>query len=203
MAGSGGRTQRIGVMGGTFDPIHNGHIGAACEALQQCGLDEVVFVPTGVSWQKQGRGVSDPEDRYAMALLATHRQQHFRVSRVDIDRDKPTYTADTLRDLVKHYGPDVELYFIAGADIAESVLTWKFIDDVFALATFIIVNRPNNVSSTAHWPEAAKVQAIEMPMLDISSTSCRARAATGQPLQYLMPESVAEYIASRGLYRDA
>ncbi|HIV58834.1 MAG TPA: nicotinate-nucleotide adenylyltransferase [Candidatus Stackebrandtia faecavium] len=193
-------TRRIGVMGGTFDPIHNAHVGAACEALAQCQLDEVVFVPTGVPWQKEGRGVSDAEHRYAMTLLATQSHPRFRVSRVDIERRKPTYTADTLRDLDEEYGPGTELFFIAGADIAESVLSWKFIGEVFAQATFVLVNRPNAVLSTEHWPPAAKVVQVEMPALDISSTDCRRRAAAQRPLRYLVPESVGQYIASRGLY---
>src|ERR1043165_6564238 len=122
MVGAGGG---VGVMGGTFDPVHNGHLLAAAEVAGKLGLDKVVFVPTGQSWQKDGTGVSDVDDRYAMTLLATAGNPDFEVSRVDIDRPGATYTVDTLRDLRAAYPPKTELFFITGADALAGIRTWK------------------------------------------------------------------------------
>src|ERR687890_23903 len=143
---------RIGVMGGTFDPIHHGHLVAASEVAVLFGLDEVVFVPTGQPWQKSQRVVSSPEDRYLMTVIATASNPRFSTSRVDIERDGPTYTVDTLRDLRAEYGPKVQLFFITGADALERILSWKGTDQVFALAHFIGVTRPGFALSDAHLP---------------------------------------------------
>lgn len=189
-------------MGGTFDPIHNGHLCAASEVASGFDLDEVVFVPTGMPWQKADSPISDAEDRYAMTLLATQAHPRFRVSRVEIDRGGPTYTVDTLRDLRRFYGGGVELFFITGADTLANVMSWKSVDETFALARFITVNRPGHVLSDAHLPAHADVALAEMPEMDISSTGCRARVAAGAPIWYLTPDTVVRYIQARGLYRD-
>ncbi|MGI5148156.1 nicotinate-nucleotide adenylyltransferase [Plantactinospora sp. CA-294935] len=192
--------RRIGIMGGTFDPIHHGHLVAASEVADRFELDEVVFVPTGQPWQKADEPVSSAEDRYLMTVIATASNPRFQVSRADIDRGGPTYTVDTLRDLHSEYGPKVQLFFITGADALEKILSWKDLDQMFELAHFIGVTRPGFVLSDAHLP-ADTISLVEVPALAISSTDCRARVAAGGPLWYLVPDGVVQYIAKRGLYR--
>ncbi|MFI6824669.1 nicotinate-nucleotide adenylyltransferase [Micromonospora sp. NPDC050187] len=193
--------RRIGIMGGTFDPIHHGHLVAASEVADRFGLDEVVFVPTGQPWQKAEEAVSPAEDRYLMTVVATASNPRFQVSRVDIDRGGPTYTVDTLRDLHAEYGPKVQLYFITGADALARILSWKDLDEIFELAHFIAVTRPGFELSDAHLP-AATVSLVQVPAMAISSTDCRARVARGEPVWYLVPDGVVQYIAKRGLYQD-
>jgi nicotinate-nucleotide adenylyltransferase len=192
--------RRIGIMGGTFDPIHHGHLVAASEVADRFSLDEVVFVPTGQPWQKGQVDVSPPEDRYLMTVIATASNPRFHVSRVDIDRQGPTYTVDTLRDLREVYGWDADLYFITGADALEKILSWKDADQIFTLAHFIGVTRPGFELSDAHLP-ADTVSLVQVPAMAISSTDCRARVAEGKPVWYLVPDGVVQYIAKRHLYR--
>ncbi len=187
-------------MGGTFDPIHHGHLVAASEVASRFRLDEVVFVPTGQPWQKESYAVSEPEDRYLMTVIATASNPRFRVSRVDIDRQGPTYTVDTLRDLRAIYGSKVELYFITGADALDKILSWKEIDQLFELAHFVGVTRPGFVLRDDHLP-ADTVSLVQVPAMAISSTDCRARVAAGLPVWYLVPDGVVQYIAKRQLYR--
>jgi nicotinate-nucleotide adenylyltransferase len=193
--------RRIGVMGGTFDPIHHGHLVAASEVQAWFDLDEVVFVPTGEPWQKSGREVSAPEDRYLMTVIATASNPRFSVSRVDIDRGGPTYTIDTLRDLGASR-PDTDFYFITGADALAQILTWRDADGVFELAHFVGCTRPGTTidDATVDRLPGGKVTLIEVPALAISSTECRARASKGDPVWYLVPDGVVQYIAKRGLY---
>ena len=185
---------RIGVMGGTFDPVHHGHLVAATYEL-----DEVVFVPTGRPWQKSDRVVTPAEHRYLMTVVATASNPRFMVSRVDIDRDGPTYTIDTLRDLTAQR-PDAELYFITGADALAQILSWKDVDELFALAHFVGVTRPGHELDDAGLP-AERVSLMEVPAMAISSTDCRVRVGKGQPVWYLVPDGVVQYIAKHGLYR--
>ena len=192
--------RRIGIMGGTFDPIHHGHLVAANEVADRFALDEVVFVPTGQPWQKADQPVSRAEDRYLMTVIATASNPRFQVSRVDIDRGGPTYTIDTLRDLHAQYGPKVQLFFITGADALEKILSWKDVDQMFELAHFIGVTRPGFELSDAHLP-ADTVSLVQVPAMAISSTDCRRRVAAGGPIWYLVPDGVVQYIAKRGLYR--
>lgn len=191
-------------MGGTFDPIHHGHLVAASEVADQFSLDRVVFVPTGQPWQKPQTGVSPAEDRYLMTVIATASNPRFHVSRVDIDRGGPTYTVDTLRDLRRLYGPDAELFFITGADALNRILSWKDAARAFALAHFIGVTRPGYELSDAHLPEDAlsSVSLVEVPAMSISSSDCRDRVAAGKAIWYLVPDGVVQYIAKRRLYRD-
>lgn len=193
---------RLGVMGGTFDPIHHGHLVAASEVAAKFGLDEVVFVPTGVPWQKSHRDVSLAEDRYLMTVIATASNPRFSVSRVDIDRPGNTYTVDTLKDLRRERGDDVDLFFITGADAVRQILTWRGADELFDLAHFVGVTRPG-VPMTAddlkHLPPQA-VTLLEVPALAISSTNCRERSRQGEPIWYLVPDGIVQYIAKRGLY---
>jgi nicotinate-nucleotide adenylyltransferase len=186
-------------MGGTFDPIHHGHLVAASEVQAWFDLDEVVFVPTGDPWQKSDREVSRAEDRYLMTVIATASNPHFWVSRVDIDRPGPTYTIDTLRDLAREW-PDAELFFITGADALEQILSWKDADELFELAHFVGVTRPGYVLSDEHLPRDA-VSLVEVPAMAISSSACRQRVLAGRPVWYLVPDGVVQYIGKHRLYR--
>ncbi len=192
------RAPRIGVMGGTFDPIHHGHLVAASEVAQSFDLDEVVFVPTGMPWQKAD--VTAGEHRYLMTVIATASNPQFTVSRVDIDRGGPTFTIDTLRDL-KAARPDAELFFITGADAIAQILGWHDHDGLWDLAHFVAVSRPGHVLSTEGLPEEV-VSRLEIPALSISSTDCRARVRKGHPVWYLVPDGVVQYIAKHHLYRS-
>jgi len=194
---------RLGVMGGTFDPIHHGHLVAASEVQARFGLDEVVFVPTGQPWQKADRQVSLAEDRYLMTTIATASNPRFSVSRVDIERPGPTYTVDTLRDIRAARGDDIDLFFITGADALRQLLTWRGAGELFDLAYFVGVSRPGvhlGADDIAHLPQD-KVTLLEVPALSISSTACRDRVGHGLPLWYLVPDGIVQYIAKRGLYR--
>ena len=187
-------------MGGTFDPIHHGHLVAASEVQARFDLDEVVFVPTGQPYQK-GR-VSPAEDRYLMTVIATASNPRFHVSRVDIDREGPTYTVDTLRDMRAVYGQSAELYFITGADALARILSWKDALTMLELAHFVGVTRPGFELSGSHLPPES-VTLVEVPAMAISSSDCRNRVAAGLPVWYLVPDGVVQYINKRGLYRDS
>jgi nicotinate-nucleotide adenylyltransferase len=189
-------------MGGTFDPIHHGHLVAASEVGHFFALDEVIFVPTGQPWQKEGRRVSGSEDRYLMTVIATASNPRFSVSRVDIDRPGPTYTIDTLRDLRMQRGPETELFFITGADALEQMMTWQDADELFKLAHFVGCTRPGHRLSGAGLPDD-RVSLIEIPALAISSTNCRQRVEEGEPIWYLVPDGIVQYISKRALYRKA
>lgn len=186
-------------MGGTFDPIHHGHLVAASEVQALYDLDEVVFVPTGEPWQKDSLRVSPAEHRYLMTVIATASNPRFTVSRVDLDRAGPTYTIDTLRDL-RAQRPGSELFFITGADALAQILSWKDIDELWELAHFIGVTRPGHLLSDIGLP-VDRVTLQEIPAMAISSTNCRARVLEGAPVWYLVPDGVAQYIAKHGLYR--
>src|ERR1700735_3645190 len=192
---SNGR-RRVGVMGGTFDPVHHGHLVAGSEVAHIFALDEVIFVPTGQPYQKDDRKVSSAEDRYLMTVIATASNPRFSVSRVDIDRPGPTYTIDTLRELSEANGPGTDLYFITGADALANILTWHDVDDLFSLAHFIGCTRPGHRLTGAGLPDG-KVSLVEIPALAISSSECRHRVAAGEPVWYLVPDGVVQYIAKR------
>ena len=188
-------------MGGTFDPVHHGHLSAASEVATRFALDEVVFVPTGTPWQKADRRVSPAEDRYLMTVIATAGNPRFTVSRIDIDRPGETYTIDTLKDLQTAYG-DVALHFITGSDALSQILGWQAAETLFGLAHFVGVSRPGyEPVDTAPFPQGA-VSLVEVPALAISSSDCRQRVRRGEPLWYLVPDGVVHYIEKRRLYRD-
>ena len=194
---TGHSKRRIGVMGGTFDPIHNGHLVAASEVAAAFKLDEVIFVPTGQPWQKQV--VSESEHRYLMTVIATASNPRFTVSRVDIDRDSATYTVDTLRDLRAQFA-DAELFFITGADAITQILSWKDADQLWGLAKFVAVTRPGHELKLPAAPSGA-IEVLEIPALAISSTDVRERTAAGKPLWYLVPDGIVQYISKYQLYR--
>lgn len=188
-------------MGGTFDPIHHGHLVAASEVQAWFDLDEVIFVPTGEPWQKSDRLVSPAEHRYLMTVVATASNPRFTVSRVDIDRGGPTYTIDTLRDLTKSL-PEADLYFITGVDALAEIFTWRDADELFELARFVGCTRPGYemTPDTLQGIPSDRVTILEIPALAISSTECRQRRAKGEPVWYLVPDGVVQYIAKHDLY---
>jgi nicotinate-nucleotide adenylyltransferase len=188
-------------MGGTFDPVHHGHLVAASEVQAWFDLDEVVFVPTGDPWQKSHREVAPAEHRYLMTVIATASNPHFTVSRVDVDRRGPTYTIDTLRDL-RRLMPAAELFFITGADALAEIFTWRSADELFELANFVGCTRPGyamDPATLASIPQD-RVSMVEIPALAISSTDCRERTRRGEPVWYLVPDGVVQYIAKHQLY---
>src|SRR5712691_8444719 len=176
-------------MGGTFDPIHHGHLVAASEVGHFFSLDEVIFVPTGQPWQKEGRAVSPAEDRYLMTVIATAPNPRFAVSRVDIDRPGETYTMDTLADLRAERGPAAEFYFITGADALTRMMSWKDAEVLFSMAHFVGCTRPGHRLSPDGLPDG-RVSLIEIPALAISSTACRKRVRAGEPIWYLVPDGI-------------
>ncbi len=188
-------------MGGTFDPIHNGHLVAASEVAHRFALDQVVFVPTGQPWQKAARRVSDAEHRYIMTVIATAPNPRFRVSRVDIDRAGATYTIDTLRDINQLF-PDAELYFITGADSLAGITSWRDWETMLEMAHFVGVTRPGYELTTQMLPEDARdsITLIDIPAMAISSTDCRERALSGAPVWYLVPDGVVQYMSKNRLY---
>ncbi|MGZ5345355.1 MAG: nicotinate-nucleotide adenylyltransferase [Actinomycetota bacterium] len=195
---------RLGVMGGTFDPIHYGHLVTAEEALQQFGLDGVIFVPTGRPWMKEHGVVSPAEDRYLMTVIATASNPLFRVSRMEVDRDGPTYTVDTLRGLKAEIGTETDLFFVTGADAVLEIFQWKDPGELFELAHFIAATRPGYdiAGFSAHAPyKHPGITVMNVPALAISSTDIRARVAASRPIRYLVPEGVKSYIEKAGLYR--
>ena len=191
--------RRLGVMGGTFDPIHYGHLVTAEEALEQFELEGVLFVPTGRPWMKEHEVVSPPEDRYLMTVIATASNPLFSVSRVEVDRDGPTYTVETLRSLKADL--DADLFFVTGADAILEMLQWKEPEELFA--HFIAATRPGYDIAGFEVPAHAKdaVSVMNIPALAISSTDIRSRVQAGGPIRYLVPEGVKSYIEKAGLYR--
>lgn len=194
-------------MGGTFDPIHYGHLVTAEEALVQFNLDQVIFMPTGQPVAKHDRAVSDAEHRYLMTVIATAGNPDFVVSRREIDRPGPTYTVDTMGELRGVFGPLAELYFITGADAVWEILSWKDAARLASLCRLIAATRPGyDLSRFAGADDASglleRVDFMEIPALAISSTDIRARVARRRPVRYLLPEAVASYAHKNALYES-
>jgi nicotinate-nucleotide adenylyltransferase len=192
---------RVGIMGGTFDPIHHGHLVAASEVQALFDLDEVIFVPTGEPWQKTHRQVSPAEHRYLMAVIATASNPRFWVSRVDIDRQGPTYTIDTIRDIAEQR-PGAELFFITGADALSQILSWHDAAEALQMARFVGVTRPGYDLTAEHLP-VDSVTLLDVPAMAISSSDCRDRVRQGHPVWYLVPDGVVQYISKHRLYHEA
>lgn len=190
--------RRLGVLGGTFDPLHIGHLVAASEALHAWGLDQVLFVPAGAPWQK--RSFSDPEDRLLMTSLGVAGHRSFAVSRLEIDRKGPTYTADTLESLRGFHGDDVALFFLAGADAVAGLRTWKHLDRIAEVAEIVAVPRPGSALVVESAPDLPVVHVLEMPAIEVSATAIRQRVRAGAPIDFLVPAPVATYIRANGLY---
>lgn len=190
----------IGVMGGTFDPIHHGHLVAASEVMDIFHLDKVIFVPAAMQPFKKGHRVTPAEDRYLMAVVATASNPRFEVSRVDIDRGGTTYTIDTLSDLQAEQ-PDADFFFITGADALAQIRQWRDTDRLMQMAHFIGVTRPGHVLDPQELPRDS-VSLLEVPAMAISSTDVRRRVGQGRPVWYLVPDGVVQYINKHGLYAD-
>ena len=198
---------RLGIMGGTFDPIHFGHLVTAEEALVQFNLDRVLFMPTGQPALKSKQRVTPAEDRYLMTVVATAANPDFDVSRMEVDRPGLTFTIDTLLALRDEYGPGTELFFITGADAVWEIVGWKDAEKIAGLATFIAATRPGydlKAARKAHEAAAIgfRIEYISVPALAISSTDLRERVAQRRAIRYLTPESVVAYIEKRGLYGE-
>lgn len=201
------KTLRLGVMGGTFDPIHYGHLVTAEEALVQFNLDRVMFMPTGRPVRKTHTDVSSSEDRYLMTVLATASNPDFEVSRLEIDRPGDTYTVDTMTALRERLGPQAEIFFITGADAVAEILTWKDAERFAGLCTFIAATRPGfdaaaSLPAGREGTAVPRVERMEVPALAISSSDIRRRVRERRPVRYLLPEAVNAYIAKAGLYRE-
>lgn len=192
--------RRVGLMGGTFDPIHLGHLVTAEEARKELALDEVVFLPAGDPWQKAEGSVTSAEHRYLMVVLATAPNPAFSVSRLEVDREGPTYTVDTLRSLRERL-PDDELWFVTGADAILTILSWKDADECLRLASFVGATRPGyDLARAAELELDGRVQLLDVPALAISSSDVRARFAVDRAVRYLIPQEVEEYARKHGLY---
>lgn len=191
--------ERLGVLGGTFDPVHVGHLTAAVTTRAVLRLDRVLFVVANQPWQKSGRAITPAEDRLAMVEAAIHGRPGIEASRMEIDRGGDTYTADTLEQLQAE-GPDRRLYLIVGADVAAELDTWKRPDAVARLATLAVVPRPG---TAAHPGPPWRVEDVDMPPLDVSSSELRDRYRRGLPLDFLVPDPVITVIRRRGLYAGA
>ncbi len=189
-------------MGGTFDPIHYGHLVTAEEALVQFNLDKVVFMPTGNPVRKTHREVTPAEHRYLMTVIATASNPDFEVSRMEVDRPGPTYTVDTMLALRADLGPETDLFFITGADAVWEILTWKDSEVLADVCSFIAATRPGYDLSRFSRDDADRmhVEFMEVPALAISSTDIRRRVAERRPIRYLLPEAVAAYIRKNRLY---
>ncbi|MDQ3953008.1 MAG: nicotinate-nucleotide adenylyltransferase [Actinomycetota bacterium] len=195
-----GRARRLGVMGGTFDPIHNGHVAAAAALLDAFDLDRILFVPAGQPWQKEG--YSGAEDRWMMTALTAATNPRFEASRMEIDRKGPTYTVDTLAILRDFYGPDAALFFVAGIDAVLTLGTWHRAEGVAALAEVIAVPRRGfDAGALRLGPDWPVVHVADVPEVDVSSTEVRRRVREGLPVDDLVPPVVAEYVSEHGLYR--
>lgn len=202
-----GEARRLGIMGGTFDPIHYGHLVTAEVARVKFHLDVVVFVPSGVPPHKHGVEISPGRDRYMMTVLATATNPHFEVSRIEMDRPGPSYTVDTISEFRRRCRPDAQLFFITGADAAVEIFTWKDAHEILRMCAFIVATRPGYCTTRleAELERARAVSThgifvVEVPALAISSTDIRSRVREGDPIRYLLPESVENYIRKAGLY---
>ena len=198
--------EKIGIMGGTFDPIHYGHLLAAEECRRELRLDRVVFVPTGTPPHKRNRAVTSSEDRYAMTLLATAGVREFSVSRTEIDRGRPSHTVDTLREFLNQGAPSPELFFITGLDALLGIDTWKDYMQLPSLCTPVTATRPGySVTGVDALPLDIRriLKLVEIPQFAISSTEIRSRAREGRSIRFLVPHLVESYIESCGLYRNS
>ena len=207
------KNMKIGIMGGTFNPIHYGHLVTAEEALSQFKLDRVIFIPTGQPPHKTTGKLASPEDRYLMTVMATASNSHFFVSRIETGREGKSYTIDTLKELKFTYGESTTFYFITGADAILEILTWKNPEEIITMCKIIAATRPGyNLSRIEELkkklfginanPQVTKdsIFIMEIPALAISSTDIRLRIKTGRPIKYLLPESVCNYLLKNDLY---
>jgi nicotinate-nucleotide adenylyltransferase len=199
--------RRLGILGGTFDPIHHGHLVAAEEARHQLELDQVLFVPAGTPPHKPGRPVSPNHHRLLMLALAIADKPYFAISRVDVDRPGPCYTTDTLELLRAEWGPAPIFFFIEGADSLADILTWHQPQRLIELCELAVVERPGVELDLPGLDQqlpglAARLHLVRMPRLEISSSDLRARVRAGRSISYLVPAAVEAYILEHQLYQD-
>lgn len=202
--------KKLAIMGGTFDPIHMGHLVTAEAVRHEFNIDEVLFVPTGNPPHKSTFNITSAEQRYLMTVLATAANPHFKVSRIEVDREETTYTIDTIKELKKIYGKEVELYFITGADAIHEILTWKDPIELLKICTFVAVTRPGyNKEQLVQQVEELRsnyqssIKFLEVPALAISSSDIRQRVEKGNPIRYLVTDSVENYISKYELYKKS
>lgn len=203
-----GKIRRLGIIGGTFDPIHYGHLVAAEEARYEMGLEKVIFIPAGRPPHKPDYQVTEPERRYAMTVLAVASNPFFQASTLEVDRPGLSYTVDTVREVLRFY-PGAQVYFITGADAVMEIMTWKNVEQLLSICRFIAATRPGYrmdelLANLELLPENLKqnISCMEVPALAISSTDIRRRVREGKPFKYLLPEPVEGYIIENRLYRQ-
>ena len=208
---SSANIRRIGVLGGTFDPVHYGHLVIAEEVYATLELTEMVFVPTGQPPHKTQEVITPAEHRLAMLELAIASNPHFTISRVDLDRPGPSYTVDTLRLLHKQWGEETAIYFVIGGDSLEDFLSWYDAAGILKQLTYLVaVRRPGYNESEEYYDQLEarlpgikqRLLVVEAPQIGISATDLRLRVAEGRPIKYQTPESVEQYIIEYGLYRE-
>jgi len=200
--------RRIGISGGTFDPIHYGHLIIAEEIRESLSLDKIVFIPVGLTPHKKVGHVTEACHRYNMVCEAISTNPFFEVSRIEMDREGYTYTIDTLRQLKEIYGDDTELFFIIGADVLFDLATWKDYEQVFSMCDFVAVSRPgykrSEIAREVKRLEKkfnARIHLADARLIEISSTLIRENVKKGKSIKYLVPEAVERYIYEKGLYR--
>lgn len=200
-------TRRIGILGGTFDPIHVGHLMTAEAVRDEFGLDKVIFVPAAVPPHKMDQQVTEARHRYLMTVLATNSNPHFDVSSIEMDRPGPSYTIDTIYELKRQYGENTDLFFITGADAIAEIPTWDRIEELLGLCQFIAAARPGFLPNVDNIREyfgelgSARIHRLETPELEISSTNIRDRVERGFSIKYIVPSTVENYIYKEGLYK--
>jgi len=214
---------KLGILGGTFDPIHHGHMIIAQEAMINLGLDQVVFMPAGDPWMKQGQSISAAQHRLTMTRLAVAEHPGFRASAMEVRRPGPSYTIDTLRELRQGPGADSRLHLLVGSDAYREMHKWREPDKISELCTLVVFSRPGGDSlefppasdefcrlcnGSHHWfwresPESDEnLVHLQGPMIDISGSEIRRRVAHGLPIRYQVPQTVEAYIASNNLYQS-
>lgn len=199
--------KRVGIFGGTFDPIHMGHLIVAETIMDEFHLDKVVFIPAAVPPHKLDKQISPAKHRYMMTMLATCSNPRFQVSDMEMHRQGPSYSRDTLAQLIEEHGSDTEFYFIVGADSVENLHTWNRIDELLTMCHFIGASRPGcmpDMEKISHrfGPLAEKIHCLETPELEISSTEIRHRVGQKRTIRYIVPETVEQYIYKEKLYLD-
>lgn len=200
------KAKRLGILGGTFDPIHIGHLATAEAVRMEYDLDTILFIPSANPPHKQDVDVTDAEHRYAMTVLATESNPHFAVSKIEMERKGLSYTIYTLKELLEIYGADTELYFITGSDALAELHTWQNIHGVLELTHFIAASRPG-VDRTAETIDSfgelgrQKIHPLTIPELEISATDIRRRVSQGRSVRYIVPDAVIDYIEEHKLYQ--
>lgn len=202
------RRRRVGLLGGTFDPIHVGHLMMAEAVRSEYALDKIIFIPSSVPPHKRDRQVAPAEDRYQMTVLATVSNPYFEVSDIELKRQGPSYSIDTVQAYLDAYGHDTDFFFIIGTDVIKDIETWNRIEELLGICEFVAASRPGGE------PDLAKLRALfgelgekrihplETPELEISSTDIREHLKKGHSIRYVVPPAVEAYIYKKGLYKD-